>query len=213
MSENVMEKTDWVQVQLFSLDQVTDALVCRVVLGKETQLLSHDGVLVAIPGVPVLLAGVVVGVATDDQVDRVKSQIKATELPIVIQRIPLKLQTLRSRVAEGLRYLLRDLNDESVKERQVNRLELTGILANKPVIEQITQQKFIAQFNLTILPQGQFTCRVRGCLESTIYDTVSSLSSGQRVGLMGTLDCSEKTVAVVVNQLDVLSKKLDSEAG
>ena len=90
MSDLENKPATWVVVQLFSLDQADDPMVCRVVLDRSDHLLSRDGVLVAVPGVPVLLAGVVIDSASNDQINNVKGQIKATELPIV-QRIPLAL--------------------------------------------------------------------------------------------------------------------------
>lgn len=66
MSDLENKPATWVVVQLFSLDQTDDPMVCRVVLDRSDHLLARDGVLVAVPGVPVLLAGVVIDSASND---------------------------------------------------------------------------------------------------------------------------------------------------
>lgn len=211
MSDLGNKPATWVVVQLFSLDQADDPMVCRVVLDRSDHLLSCDGVLVAVPGVPVLLAGVVIDSASNDQINKVKGQIKATELPIIVQRIPLALSKVRLRVAEGLRYLIRDVGTVPHVDRQVNRLELTGTVVTKPIFEPKNKARFTARFDLQIGTQKQVVCLIHGQLNEPLYRTVNALESGQTVGITGHLGSHQGSLVVVISQLDVLATGLTSE--
>lgn len=211
MSDLGNKPATWVVVQLFSLDQADDPMVCRVVLDRSDHLLSRDGVLVAVPGVPVLLAGVVIDSASNDQINEVKGQIKATELPIIVQRIPLALSKVRLRVAEGLRYLIRDVGTVPHVDRQVNRLELTGTVVTKPIFEPKNKARFTARFDLQIGTQKQVVCLIHGQLNEPLYRTVNALESGQTVGITGHLGSHQGSLVVVISQLDVLATGLTSE--
>ena len=212
MSDLENKPATWVVVQLFSLDQADDPMVCRVVLDRSDHLLSRDGVLVAVPGVPVLLAGVVIdSSASNDQINKVKGQIKATELPIIVQRIPLALSKVRLRVAEGLRYLIRDVGTVPHVDRQVNRLELTGTVVTKPIFEPKNQARFTARFDLQIGTQKQVVCLIHGQLNEPLYRTVNALESGQTVGITGHLGSHQGSLVVVISQLDVLATGLTSK--
>lgn len=208
MSDLENKPATWLVVQLFSLDQADDPMVCRVVLDRSDHLLSRDGVLVAVPGVPVL-AGVVIDSASNDQINKVKGQIKATELPIIVQRIPLALSKVRLRVAEGLRYLIRDVGTVPHVDRQVNRLELTGTVVTKPIFEPKNKARFTARFDLQIGTQKQVVCLIHGQLNEPLYRTVNALESGQTVGITGHLGSHQGShqgsLVVVISQLDVLA--------
>lgn len=140
-----------------------------------------------------------------------KGQIKATELPIIVQRIPLALSKVRLRVAEGLRYLIRDVGTVPHVDRQVNRLELTGTVVTKPIFEPKNKARFTARFDLQIGTQKQVVCLIHGQLNEPLYRTVNALESGQTVGITGHLGSHQGSLVVVISQLDVLATGLTSE--
>lgn len=195
----------WVRVQIFSLDQKTDPMICRVILDGQTTLLSHDGVLVAIPGVPVLLAGVVLGEASLDQVHAVEGQIKMTGMPIIVQRIPIKLRTLKVRIATGLKVLLRDLDEVPSKKARVNHVEVTGTLLAPAAIEAVSKTNYRAFIHLETSNRCAVTGYVHGHFSDKLYHDIHALMAGQSIGLIGALGNQQQTLVVNVTNLEVLT--------